>query len=77
MTHPAQIKHALTSVVLKPTFGVEILMASCSALVISVLRMVDHFNFLGTYISSMWPLVPCHRRCATSLGAALTAHAHK
>ena len=42
---------------------------------ISVLLIVDHFPFLETSSSDVRLLAPCHRRCATHLLVATTAHA--
>ena len=49
MAPPDRIEHALTLVGLKPTYEPVILGPSRSALVISVLIIVDHFLFLDTH----------------------------
>ena len=52
-----------------------ILMASLSALVISVILIVEYFLFIDTAFSGVQHLVPCTHICATHLLTTTTAHA--
>lgn len=75
MAPPAHIERALTSVGLKPTCGPEILTASRSALMTSVLLIVDHFPFLDTSAICKRLLAPCCCICATNILITATANA--
>ena len=74
MAPPAFIERALTLVGLKPTCAPKILTSYQSALVISMLLIVDHCQFLDTAASVMLLLVPCRHICATCLLTDYNAH---
>ena len=71
----ACIERALTLVGLSPTCGTEILKDSRSALVKSMLLVVEHLPFLDTSDSGVHLLEPFHPRFTTRLMTNATAQA--